>query len=287
MARPRASGSRASGSGGSGGVSVAARPAALLVSPSRAWHACPHVVLDVTSSNAGDRDDSAGASDPGVPRASNASSEGSIAARASVARALPDLVESARAPLDSVTEVNGTVARFEMAYSPPAGERIAFGPPLKHRIASLVFLAFALSLVILVVAAHTGSSNTRLYVWLVEGDRNRPISASVLAAVVALSALGTVVRARMRGVVVHADGLEGRYLLPMGVPRIKRFAWPQVERIVMDEKRVLLELWDGTYERLPEVASSEALGELLERIAAGRKIQVTRLRDLASELDAR
>ena len=32
----------------------------------------------------------------------------------------------------SVTDVNGTVARFEMTYSPPAGERLKFGPPLRR-----------------------------------------------------------------------------------------------------------------------------------------------------------
>ena len=200
-------------------------------------------------------------------------------------RALPDMVDAARSPLDSVTEVNGTVARFEMAYSPPAGERIAFGPPLKHRVASLIFLAFAAALVVAVVVAHMGSSNTRLYIWVVEGDRGRPLGSSALAFVVTLSAIGTVLRARMRGVVVHADGLEGRYLLPMGVPRIKRWAWPQVERIVMDEKHHMIELWDGTYERLPDVAEPAKLGELLGRIAAGRKIRITRLADLATDRD--
>jgi hypothetical protein len=199
-------------------------------------------------------------------------------------RPLPDLVENAtdeaRPPLDSVTEVNGTVARFEMAYSPPAGERIAFGPPLRQRIASMIFLAFALVLVALVIVAHAGSSNTSLYIWIVEGDRNRPIGSTALSALVTLSALGTLIRARMRGVVVHADGLEARYLLAMGVPRIKRWAWPQVERIVMDDRQMLLELWDGTYERLPDVADPAKLGQLLTGIAAGRKIRVTRLPDI-------
>jgi hypothetical protein len=210
------------------------------------------------------------------------------------ARKLPDLVEpatdsadsaeggaspsgAARPPLDSVTEVNGTVARFEMAYSPRVGERIAFGPPLRQMLPSFIFVAFAVFVVALVVAAHVGSSNTRLYIWLIEGDRGRPIGSSALSFLVLVSALGTVIRARMRGVVVHADGLEARYLLPMGLPRIKRWAWPQVERIVMDDSHVMLELWDGTYERLADVAETAKLGEMLERIAASRKIRVTRL----------
>jgi hypothetical protein len=195
------------------------------------------------------------------------------------ARDLPDLApdSASRAPLDSVTEVNGTVARFEMAYSPKVGERIAFRPPLRQMVPSFLFLAFALFVLALVVVAHTGSSNTRLYIWVVEGDRARPLGSSALSFLVLVSALGTMLRARMRGVVVHADGLEARYLLPMGLPRIKRWAWPQVERMVIDESQVMLELWDGTYERLADVAETAKLGELLERIAASRKIRVTRL----------
>jgi hypothetical protein len=188
--------------------------------------------------------------------------------------------EDARDPLDSVTEVNGSVAHFEMAYSPKQGERISFGPPLRQLVPSLFFAAFAVIVVALVVMAHTGSSNSRLYVWLVEGDRNRPLSSVTLAFLVFVSALGTVLRARMRGVVVHADGLEARYLLPMGVPRIRRWAWAQVERIVMDEKSIVLDLWDGTYERLADVRDTTKLGALLAGIAAARKITVTRLPSL-------
>lgn len=202
-------------------------------------------------------------------------------------RALPDLVDSAasetdpRAPLESITEVNGTVARFEMAYSPKIGERIAFGPPLRQMLPSLLFLVFALALVGMVIAAHVGSSNSRLYVWLVEGDRNRPIGSAPLSFIVLMSALGTVLRARMRGVVVHADGLEARYLLPMGLPRIRRWAWPQVERIIFDPEHVMLELWDGTYERLADVADTPKLSAVLEAVAASRKMRVTHLPTIA------
>jgi hypothetical protein len=81
----------------------------------------------------------------------------------------------------------------------------------------------------------------------------------------------------MRGVLVHPDRIEARYLLPMGVPRVKRWAWAQVERIVLDDEGAMLELWDSTYERLPEVAEPLEMGALLERIAGERRIAVTRL----------
>ncbi len=196
---------------------------------------------------------------------------------------LPDLIESvpARAEMESVTDVHGTVARFEMAYSPVARRAVTFGPPLRQRIPSLVFFAFGGVLVGLVVTAYyVASSNSPLYIWIVDGDRARPLPAAVLATVVFLSALGTVLRARMRGVLVHPDGIEARYLLPLGVPRVKRWAWAQVERVVLDDEGAMLELWDATYERLPDVAKPKELGTLLERIAGERRIVVTRLADL-------
>lgn len=81
----------------------------------------------------------------------------------------------------------------------------------------------------------------------------------------------------MRGVIVTKDGVEARYLLALGVPRIKRWAWSQIDRLVLDETDVMLELWDGTYEKLPLVREGKRLAELLERIAAGRGRTVTRL----------
>jgi hypothetical protein len=193
-------------------------------------------------------------------------------------RDLPGLLESApaRAEMESVTE-NGTVARFEMAYNPPRRAE-TFGPPLRQRIPSLLFLTFGVVLAGLVtVAYYASSSNSALYRWIVEGDHGRPLPAPVLAFFIVLSGVGTAVRARMRGVVVHPDGVEARYLLPMGVPRVKRWAWPQIERIVLDDDGAMLELWDGTYERLPDVARPREMGVLLEGIAGTRRIGVTRL----------
>jgi hypothetical protein len=180
----------------------------------------------------------------------------------------------------SITDAHGTVARFEMSYSPPAGERISFGPPLRQTWPAYSYLTFALGLIGTVVVGHYSSHNSPLYIWVVEGDVSRPLSAATLAFIVFVSALATVVRSHMRGVIVHSDGLEARYLMLMGVPRIKKWRWAQIERMVLDESRVLLELWDGTYEALPDVANVRKLSELLERIAAGRKMRITTLPQL-------
>jgi hypothetical protein len=195
-------------------------------------------------------------------------------------RELPDLVSAApaRAEMESVTDVHGTVARFEMAYSPTSRGPEKFGPPLRQRVGSMVFFAFGVTIATLVaIAYYASSSNSALYMWVVEGDRARPLPAPVLAFFVFVSGLGTLVRARMRGVVVHVDGIEARYLLPLGVPRVKRWAWAQIERVVIDDESAMLELWDSTYERLPDVARPRELGALLERIAGSRRIVVTRL----------
>jgi hypothetical protein len=178
----------------------------------------------------------------------------------------------------SVTDVNGTVARFEMAYSPPKKQRVTFGPPLSQRLPSLLFIALAVAMVAVVTIAKGGSSDSRLYAFVVLGDRGRPLSAQTLSYIVLLSAIGTAIRARMRGVVVMNDGIEARYLLAIGFPRIRRWAWSQIERMIVDESQVMLELWNGQYERLPPVADPAKLSNLLEHISATRQIRLTRLK---------
>ena len=192
-------------------------------------------------------------------------------------RVLPSVVDD-DGDRPSVTDVNGTVARFEMTYSPPSdGQgRFKFGPPLKTRIPSAIYLASALVLGALVLYAYTAApSSSRLFVWIVERDRGRYLPANVLTVIVVVSALGTVLRTHMRGVVVSEDWIEARYLLPLGIPRARRWAWTQVLRVVLDGARVALELWDGSFERLPEVAKEREFVDLIQQHAQRRRIDVT------------
>jgi hypothetical protein len=185
----------------------------------------------------------------------------------------------------SITDVNGTVAHFEMSYSPPTMERVRFLPPLAVRIPSMIYLAFAVAASSVIFVAYSSGPNTRLFQWIVMGDRTRPISAEVLAVIVLVSAVATVVRAHMRGVILSGDWIEARYLLALGVPRAKRWGWPQVARLVIDHRAVEkgsgspagFELSDGAFERLPEVAAPKKLRDLLVSHAVKRKIQVTGL----------
>jgi len=178
----------------------------------------------------------------------------------------------------SVTDVNGSVARFDMTYSPPAHprSRSKFGPPLRMRIPSALYLAGALALGAVVSYAYGyAPSSSRVFVWVVEGDRGRPVPASILAAIIVLSAVATVLRTQMRGVIVSEEWLEVRALLPLGVPRARRWGWPQVLRVVVDRDRIGLELWDGTFERLPEVARAADLASLMVMQAARHRIDVS------------
>ena len=49
-------------------------------------------------------------------------------------------------------------------------------------------------------------------------------------------------------------------MLAMGFPRVKKFRWAQIDRIVFDKEEVLLfELWNGAYERLPKVGDGDKI----------------------------
>lgn len=170
----------------------------------------------------------------------------------------------------SVTETNGTVARFEMAFDPNPGDRFAFGPPVWQRLPSLIFLGFAGALALAALVAHYGSSNTALYRFIVTEGR------TPLVFVIVLAAVATFIRSGMRGVVVTREGVETRNL-SMGFPRVRKYRWAQIDRVVLDKDAVLFELWNGTYERLPRVRDGEKLVDLLGRVAVGRGRPVTRL----------
>lgn len=170
----------------------------------------------------------------------------------------------------SITEVNGTVARFEMAYNPNPDDRFVFGPPIWQRLPSLLFLGFAGVVATAALIAHNGATNTALYRFIVAENR------TPLVFVIVLAAIATFVRAGLRGVIVTSDGVETRSL-SMGFPRVKRYRWAQIDRVVLDKEDVLFELWNGQYERLPKVNKADEMVNLLERVAIGRGRQVTRL----------
>jgi len=176
----------------------------------------------------------------------------------------------------SITDVNGTVARFDMTYeAPSAGEKVKFGPPRRARLPSALYLLASIVFGVVTLCAYNAPSSSRLFVWAVEGDRIRPLSVSVIAVVLLVSSLATVLRTHMRGVIVTDDWIEARSLLALGIPRAKRWGWPQVTRLVVDGESLGFEMYDGSFERLPVVADGKAMIQLMMHHAARLRIDVT------------
>jgi hypothetical protein len=163
---------------------------------------------------------------------------------------------------------------FDMVYRPKASE--TFGPPASTYIPSLVYLIIAVALGTLVGVAQVSASSPSSTLFRYITDPNRPFGAKSLAVVVFVSALASLLRARMRGVVVHPDGLETRDVVVAGWPKVRRFAWAQIDRIVLDGGQSIgLDLWDGRREWLPKVGERARLAHALERVASARAIPVS------------
>ncbi|HEY3818405.1 MAG TPA: hypothetical protein VGL81_14625 [Polyangiaceae bacterium] len=199
----------------------------------------------------------------------------------------PDHPVSERVDADgdriSVTDVNGTIARFEMTYeAPSAGEKTKFGPPRRARIPSALYLLASAIFGVVTICAYNAPTSSKLFVWAVEGDRIRPLSVSVIAVILMVSSLATVLRTHMRGVIVTDDWVEARSLLALGIPKARRWGWPQVTRLVVDGDRIGFEMYDGSFERLPEVADGKAMAQLMMHHAQRLRIDVTVLERLAT-----
>jgi hypothetical protein len=68
--------------------------------------------------------------------------------------------------------------------------------------------------------------------------------------------------------------VEAREVRQLFFPRVRRYRWPQMALIVLDQPHVALELWDGQRAVLPAVGDREGLVAELERVAAARDIPV-------------
>jgi hypothetical protein len=159
-----------------------------------------------------------------------------------------------------------------MTYRPSES---VFGPPWVKRIPSTLYLALALIVLAVVLTAERSPSNTWLYVYIVERDVHRIIGSRTLAVILLLSSLAAVVRAGMRGVRVRGDGVEYRDLISLGLPKVRRYKWAQIDRIILDQSETIaLDLWDGTRAFLPMVSDREGLAALLEKVAVARAIPV-------------
>jgi hypothetical protein len=170
---------------------------------------------------------------------------------------------------------------FDMTYRPE--RRVAFGPPLRQRLPSLAYLAFAVVVCGVIVYGQHAPSSSIFFHYVVEGDRGRLVPSSVCAIILVTSALAAVIREQMRGVILHPDGIDVRELLSLGWPRVRRFHWSQIDKVFVpsaeraastEQKTIRLDLWDGTRTWLPEVGRAGELGMMLERVALARAIPI-------------
>src|ERR1700679_1255444 len=118
---------------------------------------------------------------------------------------------------------------FDMTYRPE--RRISFGPPLRQRLLSFAYLAFALAVCGVIVYGQHAPSGSILFHYVVEGDSGRIIPSSVCAIILICSAFAGVIREQMRGVILHPEGIDVRELLSLGWPRVRRFHWSQIDKI--------------------------------------------------------
>lgn len=176
---------------------------------------------------------------------------------------------------------------FDMTYRP--ARRESFGPPMGQRLPSYLALLGATGLALAAWWAPSASPGSFLYSWVVLGDRTRMVPALVIAFVLCGTAMAAVLRTEMRGVIVGPDGVEVRELLPMGLPRVRRLAWSQIDRVRVPRfgtdgrvdgrvaggpRTIRFDLWDGTQIMLPDVARPKDLSLILERVALARAIPV-------------
>lgn len=161
--------------------------------------------------------------------------------------------------------------RFDMTYRP---REAVYTVPWLERLPSLVYLAGALVAVVLVLVGEHSEPSSWLFNYVVVQDHVRLISSRTFAVVLSLGAIASVLRGSMRGVRIFGDGVEAREITQLFFPRVRRYRWPQMALIVLDQRHVAVELWDGQRAVLPAVGDREGLAAELERVAAARDIPV-------------
>jgi hypothetical protein len=159
-----------------------------------------------------------------------------------------------------------------MTYKPE--RRRAFGPPMRSWILPGVYFGIACAFLAVVLLGQVMPTNSWLFRYIVEGDEQRIVGARVLAGIIFAGGVAVLIRTAMRGVVVHPDGIEARYVISFGWPKVKNCTWVEIDKLVFDRGHVMLHLWDGSILGLPAVRDGEGLSYLLEKVAAARAIPI-------------
>jgi len=159
-----------------------------------------------------------------------------------------------------------------MTYRPA---ETAFGPPFSAHLPSIAYLVIAASAVVLVFLGERAPAGTFLYHQVVERSLQGFVGARTVAGFLVFGAIASFLRTSMRGVRIRPDGLEFRDVVALGLPRMRRYTWAQIDRIILDvASGIVLELWDGSRAYLPEVNDRASLGSALEKVGHARAIPV-------------
>jgi hypothetical protein len=161
---------------------------------------------------------------------------------------------------------------FDMTYRPT---ETAFGPPLSAHLPSAFYLLCAIGAAITVFVAYQAPVGSFLYNQIVERSARGVIGARTVSLLLVAGAVSSLIKTSMRGVRIRPDGLEFREVVSLGIPRLRRYKWAQIDRILLDSpSAIVIELWDGTHAYLPDVNDREQLGAALEKVALARAIPV-------------
>jgi hypothetical protein len=159
-----------------------------------------------------------------------------------------------------------------MTYRPA---ETVFGPPFVVRIPSFVYLVIALTAVIVLMMAERSQPGSFLYVQVMERSARGFIGARTVVALLVVGSLAAIIQSGMRGVRIRGDGIEYRDMLTIGIPRVRRVKWAQIDCIVLNlPHAVAFDLWDGSRAYLPVVSDRRRLSATLEEVAAARAIPV-------------
>ncbi len=159
---------------------------------------------------------------------------------------------------------------FDMTYRPAQAR--SFGPPLKSWLLPGAYFALSLVLLGVVISAYLSQQDSWLFRYVVEGDAHRFVGSRVLAIIFFVGGIAALIRTSMRGVVIHPDGIEARYVGPLGWPKVRNCSWAEIDELLFENNAVGVALWDGDRVWLPSVGRAAELRKSLQTVAQARAI---------------
>lgn len=174
---------------------------------------------------------------------------------------------------DETDPTRKSAPAFDMSYSPNQELSVKLHAPLRAFVPAVVYLVLAVLAFGCVTHAYNHPSASALTRWIVQGDKYRLLPSQTLAPFLVVCGMAAILRATMRGVRITFDWLESREVV-FGFPRAKRWGFSTIRRIVFDQSRISVELYDGRREVLARVADPKRLEDTLRSLAARRRIEV-------------